>query len=313
MKSILQDILLRVSNDFVISTEISNLFSMDYFIPINDPKFVGRLSRACKNISLLIGGKPLSIYSGKRGVYLQVFKDNINPITLSYSNTYSANKIPIGVDNQRKLIYLDLCKAPHVLVSGTTGSGKSVFLNNLIELLNCQLILIDPKRIEFTKYNSLPNLKIPVVHCTYDAINILNNLVNLMEMRYKELQDNSNAKFEKIVVVIDEFADMVETVRSNKTEKELLFSSVVRLSQKARAIGIHLVLATQRPSVSVITGLIKANIPTRISFKQNSIIDSRTILDSSGAEELTSSGLFLLKSSNKITVGQSFLTIIKKQ
>lgn len=312
MLSSLQDIILRISSDLIITKVVDNLFSTDYFIPIRDPKYVGKLARACKNISFLLEGKDLSIYSGDNGVYLQALKGSVKPITMSYSKLYPLDKIPIGVDNQRKAVYLNMLKAPHVLVSGTTGSGKSIFLNNLIQLVDCKLILIDPKKIEFSKFSSLPNLRIPVVHCTYEAINVLSNLVNVMEIRYSELQSNPNAKFYNIVVIIDEFADMVETVRNNKTERELLFSSVIRLAQKSRAIGIHLVLATQRPSVNIITGLIKANVPTRISFKQNSIVDSRTILDSQGAEKLEASGLFLFKFNNSITMGQSFIGIKKK-
>ena len=211
---------------------------------------------------------------------------------------------------------------PHLLVAGTTGSGKSVGLNTLLLSLlyktppeDLRLILIDPKMLEFAIYEGIPHLLTSVVTDMNDASYALNWCVNEMERRYKLMAElgvrnisSYNAKVKKmpdieisggsgtnespeyhshlpyIVVIADEFADMMMMV--GKKVEQL----IARLAQKARAAGIHLILATQRPSVDVITGLIKANIPTRISFQVSSKIDSRTILDQQGAESLLGCG-----------------------
>jgi S-DNA-T family DNA segregation ATPase FtsK/SpoIIIE len=226
----------------------------------------------------------------------------------------------------------DLAKMPHCLVAGTTGSGKSVGINAMIlsllykaEARDVRLILIDPKMLEMSVYEGIPHLLCPVVTDMKQAANALNWCVGEMERRYKLMSkmgvrnvagfnkkiDEAAAREEKIpnpfsltpeqpeplerlpfvVVVIDELADLMMVV--GKKIEEL----IARLAQKARASGIHLVLATQRPSVDVITGLIKANIPTRLSFQVSSKIDSRTILDQMGAEALLGMGDMLYMAS----------------
>jgi len=227
-------------------------------------------------------------------------------------------------------VVADLAKMPHVLVAGTTGSGKSVGINAMIlsllykaEARDVRLILIDPKMLEMSVYEGIPHLLAPVVTDMKQAGNALNWCVAEMEKRYKLMSkmgvrnlagfnkkiDDAAERGEKlpnpfsltpeapeplerlpfVVVVIDELADLMMVV--GKKIEEL----IARLAQKARAAGIHLILATQRPSVDVITGLIKANIPTRLSFQVSSKIDSRTILDQMGAEALLGQGdmLFL--------------------
>ena len=242
-----------------------------------------------------------------------------------YADMHSPIAIAMGKDIAGKPVVADLGKMPHVLVAGTTGSGKSVAINALIlsflyksEASKVRMILIDPKMLELSVYEGIPHLLAPVVTDMRQAANALNWCVAEMERRYKLMSNMGvrnlagyNQKIKDaekvgekiphpfsltpdapepleemplIVVVIDELADLMMVV--GKKVEEL----IARLAQKARASGIHLVLATQRPSVDVITGLIKANVPTRISFQVSSKIDSRTILDQMGAEALLGQG-----------------------
>lgn len=220
-------------------------------------------------------------------------------------------EIPVGVNVYGKAQKISLNKAPHLLIGGTTGSGKSVFMNVVIKTLteamtpeHLQVLLIDPKQTEFMDYENLPHLIDRVITETEDAEASLRWLVEEMQSRYTTLKtarvktiDDYNSSVNKtmpyIVVVIDELADLMLNRVKNEDGELLSVSienSIVRLAQKARAVGIHLVVATQRPSVDVITGLIKANIPTRVSFMVSTKIDSQVILDEVGAEKLIGSG-----------------------
>lgn len=237
----------------------------------------------------------------------------------NFQKARSPLSLALGVDISGQPVVVDLAKMPHLLVAGTTGSGKSVGLNALLLSMlfrtppeELRLILIDPKMLEFAVYEGIPHLLTPVVTDMKDAASALHWCVNEMERRYKLMSDigvrniaGYNTKIKEIsklgsyigasgiehqgnlpyiVVIADEFADMMMMV--GKKVEQL----IARLAQKARAAGIHLILATQRPSVDVITGLIKANIPTRLSFQVSSKIDSRTIIDQQGAEALLGSG-----------------------
>ncbi len=223
-----------------------------------------------------------------------------------FANASSPLTMILGKDIVGKPFITDLKKLPHLLIAGTTGSGKSVGLNSMILSLlyknspdNLKLIMIDPKMLEFSIYNDIPHLLTPVITKPTEAINALANMVMEMEKRYAMMADtrtknieNYNEKarqngydeFPYIVVIIDELADLMMT--SGK-EVEL---SIARLAQMARASGIHLIVATQRPSVDVVTGLIKANLPSRISYKVGQKVDSKIILDSLGAESLLGRG-----------------------
>jgi S-DNA-T family DNA segregation ATPase FtsK/SpoIIIE len=201
-------------------------------------------------------------------------------------------------------IAADLTKMPHILVAGATGSGKTVCLNTIICCLlmnntpnDVRFILIDPKRVELTQYNSIPHLATPVIVDTDKALNALRWLCQEMEQRYRKLaaagarhiegynkDKNGTDKLPYLILIIDELADLM---MAGYDEVE---TNLCRLAQLARATGIHLVVATQRPSVDVVTGLIKANFPTRISFAVTSQVDSRTILDGAGAEKLLGRG-----------------------
>ncbi len=213
--------------------------------------------------------------------------------------------VALGKSTDGRPLFGDLAAMPHLLVAGSTGSGKSVFMNSLIMSLlyrltpqQLRLILIDPKMLEFAAFAGLPHLVADVITDNQIAINAMSWACTEMDRRYALMAKTSSKNIESynskmrsaedklplLVVVVDELADLM------MSGGELVEISITRLAQKARAAGIHLVIATQRPSAEVITGLIKANIPSRISFKVPSSIDSRTILDTSGAEELIGRG-----------------------
>jgi len=211
----------------------------------------------------------------------------------------------LGTDIVGKPKIIDLAKMPHLLIAGQTGSGKSVCLNSIILSIlftlrpeQCELILVDPKRVEMTAYKNIPHLRCPVVTEPEDALKVFTTLIKEMENRYKILSDASVRNIESfnkqggempyIITVVDEMADLMMT--SGKDLEKM----IVRIAQLARAVGIHLVLATQKPVVKVITGLIKSNMPSRISFQVASKMDSRVILDINGAEKLLGRGDMLL-------------------
>lgn len=225
----------------------------------------------------------------------KLFKESSSPLT-----------IVLGKDIVGKPFITDLKKLPHLLIAGTTGSGKSVGINAMILSLlyknspdQLRLLMIDPKMLEFSIYNDIPHLLTPVITKPKQAIVALNNMVAEMERRYELMSENRtksienyNEKVKKeggehfpyIVVIIDELADLMMT--SGKDVEH----SIARLAQMARASGIHLVVATQRPSVDVVTGLIKANLPSRISYRVGQKVDSKIILDQQGAESLLGKG-----------------------
>ena len=211
--------------------------------------------------------------------------------------------IPLGLDVSGNPVVADLNRMPHVLIAGTTGSGKSVMINSIVTSIlfraapsEVKLIMIDPKRVELTGYNDIPHLLYPVVVETQQAVSALKWAMKEMDRRYVQFQDsgvknidsyNELAGFQAlpyIIILIDELADLM-SIAAVEVE-----DSIARLAQMARATGIHLVLATQRPSVDVLTGLIKANIPCRISFNVSSMVDSKVIIDTPGSEKLLGRG-----------------------
>ncbi len=225
----------------------------------------------------------------------KIFQESASPLTMA-----------LGKDIVGKPFVTDLKKLPHLLIAGTTGSGKSVGINAMILSLlyknspdNLRLLMIDPKMLEFSIYNDIPHLLTPVITKPKQAVVALNNMVAEMERRYELMAqsrtkniENYNEKVKKvggehfpyIVVIIDELADLMMT--SGKDVE----MSIARLAQKSRACGIHLIVATQRPSVDVVTGLIKANLPSRISYRVGQKVDSKIILDQQGAESLLGRG-----------------------
>jgi len=267
--------------------------------------------------------------AGKSTIGIQVpnhDRETIHLRDVIESETFSKAKsrltLAMGKDINGRIVTADLAGMPHVLIAGSTGSGKSVAINAMIMSLlfrttpaQVRLILVDPKRVELGMYEGIPHLFTPIITEAKLAANALRNAVREMERRLKLLASRSvrnidqyNAKLAEsgmeslftdsgdeetplpfIVIIIDELADLMMLDRANVEE------SITRLAQMARAVGIHLVLATQRPSVDVITGLIKANVPTRISFRLASKVDSRTIIDDNGAESLLGRGDMLFR------------------
>ena len=330
---------------------------------------VSRISGLVEDLSMALSSKSVRILAplpGKAVVGIEIPSENREQVVLreflqtgEFQNPRYQIPVVMGKDIAGQSIFADLAKMPHLLVSGQTGSGKSVFMNGLICSLlyrftpdELRLILVDPKFIEFSFYHDIPHLLLPVVDDPKNASSALKWAVREMERRYRileaagvrnlqgynEMVEQNGAQamaealqaealaqeesgglltggdwieaFEKddsgnpiigklpyIVIIIDELADLMMTVKKD------VEGSIARIAQKARASGIHLVIATQRPSTDVITGLIKANMPTRVSFSLSSQIDSRTILDRPGAERLLGQGDMLF-----IPPGQSELT-----
>jgi S-DNA-T family DNA segregation ATPase FtsK/SpoIIIE len=265
--------------------------------------------------------------AGKSTVGIQVPNHDRETIWLrdvieaeNFTQTKSKLTLAMGKDINGRIVTADLATMPHVLIAGSTGSGKSVAINAMIMSVlykatpqQVRLILVDPKRVELGMYEGIPHLFTPIITEPKLAANALRNAVREMERRLKLLASRSvrnidqyNKLFDNqtpslfaegeeeqplphIIIIIDELADLMMLDKANVEE------AITRLAQMARAVGIHLVLATQRPSVDVITGLIKANVPTRVSFRLATKVDSRTILDSNGAEALLGRGdmLFL--------------------
>jgi S-DNA-T family DNA segregation ATPase FtsK/SpoIIIE len=266
------------------------------------------------DLALALAAHPIRIEApipGKAAVGLELPNKVAAVVTLKEileSDTFKHKKSNLSIALGRSVAgnpeIIDIKKMPHLLIAGATGSGKSICINGIILSLvyqntpsDLRMILVDPKRVEFTPYNGIPHLLAPVVTEPDKTINVLKWLVAEMERRFKVFQeshhrdiDSYNAKppegqkLPYIVVIIDELADLMAQ-SANEVE-----AAIVRLAQMARATGIHLIVATQRPSVDVITGLIKANIATRIAFAVASQIDSRTIIDQSGAEKLLGRG-----------------------
>lgn len=273
-----------------------------------------------KDLSLALKTPSIRIETpvmGKSLVGVEV--PNPNPALVSLRNVMQDRefedlrkkaKLPVGIGKggSGETVVIDLAKMPHLLVAGSTGSGKSVFVNTVISCLLIQkdpselrLLLIDPKRVELTPYNGIPHLLTPVVVETDQVVSLLKGLNREMMDRYRRMEESGVRNIDSynkkspdqmpyLVVAVDELADLMMTASAD-VERELC-----RLAQLGRATGIHMIVATQRPSVDVLTGLIKANFPSRVSFALTSQVDSRTILDSSGAEKLLGKGDMLYQS-----------------
>ncbi|HAB7538002.1 TPA_asm: DUF87 domain-containing protein [Listeria monocytogenes] len=290
---------------------------------------VSKITNLTDDIKLNLAAKDIRIEApipGKSAVGIEIPNQTSRPVMLSelmnteaFQSSTSPLTAALGLDISGTPIITDLQKMPHGLIAGATGSGKSVCINSLLVSLlykatpdQLKLLLIDPKMVELAPYNRIPHLVSPVITDAKAATVALKWAVEEMERRYQLFShtgvrnmekyneyashpDHTGEKLPYILIVIDELADLM-MVAPNDVEE-----SISRIAQKARACGIHMIVATQRPSVDVITGLIKANIPTRVSFSVSSQIDSRTILDASGAEKLLGKGdmLFLPSGASK--------------
>ncbi|KRG10446.1 DNA translocase FtsK [Staphylococcus sp. NAM3COL9] len=286
---------------------------------------VSRITALQDDIKMALAAKDIRIEApipGTSLVGIEVPNQNATTVNLrsiiedpTFKNAESKLTVAMGLRINNEPLLMDISKTPHALIAGATGSGKSVCINSILMSLlyknhpeELKLLLIDPKMVELAPYNGLPHLVAPVITDVKAATQSLKWAVEEMERRYKVFAKyhvrnitafNKKATYEdrmpKIVIVIDELADLM-MMAPQEVEQ-----SIARIAQKARACGIHMLVATQRPSVNVITGLIKANIPTRIAFMVSSSVDSRTILDSGGAERLLGYGdmLYLGSGMNK--------------
>lgn len=279
---------------------------------------ISRITNLSDDIALNLAASGVRIEApipGKAAVGIEIPNKSRATVTLRelvdtemYQKATAKSKlnVALGKDIAGNCTYADIAKMPHLLVAGTTGSGKSVCLNAMIVSIlynakpdEVKLVMIDPKQVEFTVYNGIPHLMVPVVSDPRKASGALAWAVTEMLTRYKTFSENNvrdiegynsvcdslgQKKMPQIVIFIDELSDLMMAAPHEVED------SICRLAQMARAAGMHLVIATQRPSVDVITGLIKANIPSRISLKVSSQIDSRTIIDAAGAEKLLGNG-----------------------
>lgn len=227
-------------------------------------------------------------------------------LTTTFNNHKTHLRTCLGCSTDNESLVLSVGDMPHILIAGATGSGKSVLLNSMIVSMlysgtpsSMQFVMIDPKKVELSKYERLPHLKCPIVKNHADAVRTLESVCAEMDNRYNRMaaegyKKASDMGLPSLVVVIDELADLMLT---SKYECE---QSIIRIAQLGRAAGIHLIIATQRPTVNVITGLIKSNIPCKIALQTSSIRDSITILDHKGAESLTGKGDALLKLPDRV-------------
>ena len=319
------EVILELLHNFGIKGEIHEIQIgprvSRYEITIPKGTRVDKIRKLSSDIATALGVRDVRIETTVPGKPMAVAIEVPNSITgtvhigtivrsPAFKNIKTPTPLVLGLDVTGKPIVEDLRKQPHLLIAGATGSGKSVCINTILTGMllktspkNLRLMLVDPKRVELTPYSSLPHLLFPILTEANEAVAGLEWMIREMNRRYRILKEHGvrsiegyNTKVEEneqlpyIVVVIDELADLM-MVASSETEQK-----IARLAQLARAAGIHLILATQRPSTDVITGLIKANIPARIAFAVSSQIDSRVILDTTGAEKLLGMGDMLFVS-----------------
>ena len=314
--------LVEIFRSFGIETRVTNItrgssITRYEVVPAAGVK-VNKITALDKDIALRLPASNVRIEVLPGYVGVEVSNDSVSTVYLrsiidspEFKNASSKLSVAIGRDVNGATVVMDIAKTPHLLIAGATGSGKSVCINTMIMSIlynaspdEVKLILVDPKVVELTAYNDIPHLLIPIVTDPRKAAGALCWAVQEMEERYKKFAETGVKQLDaynkkvaenpdikpmpQILIVIDELADLMMVAPGEVQDY------ICRLAQKARAAGIHLVLATQRPSTDVITGLIKANIPSRIAFAVSSSIDSRTILDGGGAEKLMGKGDMLM-------------------
>lgn len=271
-----------------------------YYFKLNDPQQITKALKLNKILSVWSGQK---MECSQDGEFFCIITPTIDRPAISITNfkdiTPNNNQIILGIDENGQPQTKNMEELTHLLVAGTTGSGKSVCLNSIIMGLACYnkpedlgIILIDPKKVEFSIFEKLPHLIAPIITEQADTEQVLNELIDKMENRYHTLEKHGRRKndgeFKKIIVVIDELSDLII---DNKNIKDAL----IRLLQKARASGIHFIIATQSPRASILSGLLLANIPSRIALTCASTRESMLILGHKGAEQLTGKGDAIVK------------------
>lgn len=299
---------LKIKAD-VVSSETNGTMSK-YYLRLRPDGKINKIERCASEIAL--GLKAFSIpiikiipEKGLVSIELITKKQNtilFGDLFQSLNINTDELRLPmiLGREHTGSDLVADLSLMPHLLIAGTTGSGKSVLLHSIIcsflKLDNIKLALIDPKNVEFSYYNDIKQLIYPIANYPDDAYNILSDLVEEMDDRFIKMakisvnnigtynQKKSKRKMPYIVLIIDEYSDLIQL------SKKIFQNKLSRLAQKSRACGIHIIIATQRPSADVVTGIIKANFPARISCKVTSVTNSRVILDRGGAEKLLGKG-----------------------
>lgn len=281
------------------------------------PTKLGKIQALAPDLQLALKAKSIRIepLNGSGLIGIELPNENRKPVLLKdlvKRAKPTGLELVLGIENSGRVVKVNLGDLPHALIGGSTGSGKSVCLNSIISTLllnntpdDLRLILIDPKRVELAAYNSVPHLFIPVVTDPVEAVSALDIAVKEMDRRYKLLAEHGcrniaayNKKVEKmpwIVVCVDEMSDLM--IQSNKEVEE----SCKRIAQLGRAAGLHMIICTQRPSVDVLSGTIKANFPERVAFATSSSVDSRVIIDNSGAEQLLGDGDGIYSSGGRLT------------
>ncbi len=305
----------------IVRTCVGPVVSTFEFRPATHVK-VSKIMGLSDDLAMALCAQSMRIHApiqGKDVMGFEIARDTSDPICLReiledpiFAQTSHKLALALGKDTRGEVFVLDLATLPHLLIAGTTGSGKSVGLHTmLLSLLyrhtptSLRLLLVDPKRVEFSAYTDIPHLITPILTDPTQAINALKCAVEEMERRYtamsalrvKNLEGYNAKSADKLpflVIVIDELADLMMT---GGKEVE---APIIRIAQMGRACGIHLIIATQRPSVEVLTGLLKTNLPTRLSFKVGSKIDSRIILDNDGAQNLLGRGDMLLMQNSQL-------------
>ena len=317
---ILEETLGHFGIEATVSDTVSGPRVTRYELQLAPGTKVGRITALRDDLAYALAAREelriIAPIPGKQAVGVEVPNPEASLVTLGdITREFPAHTGPLmawlGLDLGGKPVYIDLARMPHLLIAGSTGTGKSVCLNALLASVllrstpdELRMILIDPKKVELNHYESIPHLLTPVVTNMKDAAAVLSNIVREMESRYelmgmkraRNLRDWNEARVASgeppiptILVVIDELADLMMV---SPAEVE---DAIIRLAQKSRAVGIHLVLATQRPSADVITGMIKANVPSRIAFAVSSQVNSRVVLDAGGAESLLGHGDMLFR------------------
>ena len=323
--------LVEIFASFGIETKVTNITrgsSVTRYEVVPAPGIkVTKITALDQDIALRLPANNVRIEVLPGYVGVEVSNDSISTVYLrsiiesaEFKNHPSKLAVAVGKDINGNTVVMDIAKTPHLLIAGATGSGKSVCINTIVSSIlykstpqEVKLVMVDPKVVELSVYNGIPHLLVPIVTDPRKAAGALYWAVSEMEDRYKKFaelgvrdlegynkkltaNDENAQALPQIVIIIDELADLM-MVAANEVQ-----DYICRLAQKARAAGMHLILATQRPSVDVITGLIKANIPSRISFAVSSAVDSRTILDGGGAEKLMGKGdmLMMLAGASKL-------------